>query len=314
MQFRLYFLKTIFIFLVVIVVVSASTDYSDFLIADDKELELDFTSSSLPVYDLTTLFNKNELGLPLFDQTTPPLDNDLELFSSYLEDPFGAEFDISTTTSPETSSLLDLPSWDDTSSELAAGCLASEISLSSSALVSRSRVVRRTDDDSSSCQPYPQRSEEDQLFESLQRETYSITCNLITRGVLPIAMVPSDSPKDVVTNGKVIRSIYVLNAGLQSYCPVTLYRATIRVYTYFRTCIYVPKNSASPYTWPFQSVDVSFELTWPFTFVVADVALVPPGRTVYCCQTFEKQFFFWTTGINCVELTSILFYDYPVGF
>lgn len=184
-------------------IVSASIDYSDFALNDESE----FVLSSLPADQIA--FSNDELSSPL-DQTISLFDEELPSSSP---DAFTG-FDVS-------------PDFENTSSELSwdesfklASCSTSEVSLPLA--LGKSRVRRA--DDSSSCSNFDHQA----ALQALQNGKFSLTCTLVTAGVLPFAMAQSDSFRSVVVNTNVLNSINPLNFGPRLYYPSTLHRATRR--------------------------------------------------------------------------------------
>ena len=188
------------------IIVSASIDYSDFMPADDA---LEPVLATLPVDQVT--LSSDELS-PLFDQTT-------SLFS---EEP--------SSSSPDSFTGFDVfPDAENTSSDLSldqsfklASCSTSDASLAPALGKSRLRRV----DDASSC---PNPAEHDAILESIQTGKFSLTCTLVTKGVLPFAMAQSDGFRSVVTDTRVLNTLSpLLGFGPRLYYPSTLYRATLR--------------------------------------------------------------------------------------
>ena len=185
-------------------IVSASIDYSDFALADD---ESELVLTSLPIDQLA--LSNDELSSPL-DQTTSLFDEELPSSSP---DPFTG-FDVSSNSENTSSDLL----WDD--SFKLASCSTSEVSLPPALGKSR---VRRADDSSSCANPDHQAA-----LQAIENGKFSLTCTLVTAGVLPFAMAQSDSFRSEVVNTKVLNSINPLNFGPRLYYLSTLYRATLR--------------------------------------------------------------------------------------
>lgn len=186
------------------IIVSAFTDYSDFISAGE-ESEPIFTS--LPTDQ--TAFSDDEFN-PSLDQTASLFD---ELPSSSSSAPFTG-FDVS----PDSEiTSLDLSS--DDSFKLAS-CSTSEGLLPSA--LGKSRIRRAGA--SSSCNV----PDEDTVLQSIQSGKFSLTCSLITAGRLLYAMVPSDRPEDSVYNPVVWQLISPMDFGFRLYHPTTLYRATLR--------------------------------------------------------------------------------------
>lgn len=203
MYFR-HFLVTISI---LSVVVSVSMDYSDFLVPDDTS-ESALTSLSL---DQTAL-SDDESSSP-FDETTSLFDAESSPFSS----DFFAGSDLSTDPDNTPSDF----SWND--SFQLADCSESEVSLPPALGKSRVRRV----DDSSSCAD-PENEQNEQVLQSIQDGKFSVTCTLVTGGVLPFAMTASDDSKDVEGNTYVLEPITILGRGPRIYYASTLYHATLR--------------------------------------------------------------------------------------
>lgn len=203
-MFIIYFRHLLGTIVFLSVIVSASIDYSDFTLTDDQ---LEPVLTSLPI-DQTGI-SINELSPPL-DQTIPFFD---EEFSSSTPDPLTVfDLPVDPENTPLDFSLKD-------SFELAS-CSKSEVFFPPA--LGKSRVRRA--DDSSSCANF----EYQLVLRSILKGKYSITCMLVTAGVLPFAMAQSDSPKDVVINTNVLNSINTLNFGPRLYYPATLYRAILR--------------------------------------------------------------------------------------
>lgn len=190
-------------------VVSASIIYSDFTSPDDdSNPEL----TSLP-FDQTALLS-NQLS-PFFDQTTP-------LFNTESNGELA---------SADAITALDLP-WnpDSPSSDMIwgdsfelAGCTTSESFLPA---VGKSRV-RRADDSSSCIDPENVEDEFLDIKLSLHKQEFSISCTLLTAGLLPVAVAASGDPADVQVNTNVLNSVSVFYAPPRLYYPTTLYRASV---------------------------------------------------------------------------------------
>lgn len=190
-------------------VVSASMIYSDFTLPDDWNSE----PTSLP-FDQTALLS-HRLSLS-FDQTTPLLDteSDGELAST------------------DAVTALDLP-WnpDYPSSDMIwdgsfefADCTTSESSLPA---IGKSRA-RRADDSSSCTNPdHSDGGEVWRMFESLDKQEFSISCTLLTAGLLPVAVAASHEAADVQVNLDVLNSVSIFYRAPRLYYPTTLYRARL---------------------------------------------------------------------------------------
>ena len=144
--------------------------------------------------------------------------------------------------------------------------------------------VRRADD--SYCRDVTP-DDNKKITESLIQGRYAISCTLLTRGVLPFALIPSGLPQDVVTNTNVLNPLATIGLGPRLYYPSTLYRATLG------TKISIPMLC--------NSFNADFDIS-----VLGAAALAPPFPEVWCCQNYEQTTLLFVTGFNCVELGEIL--------
>lgn len=144
---------------------------------------------------------------PLLVDPNTPFDPNAPLFDGGFSssDPL-ALFDQSTDSENTSSDML----WDDS------------FKLASCSTLSR---VRRADDSGSCSNINP--SDNQQIIQSLLQGKFSITCTLLTVGVLPFALMASDGPDDVIMNMNTLNSVATIGLGPRLYYPSTLYRATL---------------------------------------------------------------------------------------
>lgn len=147
----------------------------------------------------------------LFDPNTPLFDDGFSSSSSntlaFLDQPTGSE-------NPSSDIF-----WNDSTSFKLASC-------------STPSRVRRADD-SSSCPDFTTSDDAAKITESLIQGRFSITCTLITGGLLPFALIPSAAPQDVIMNMNVLNPLATIGLSTRLYYPSTLYRATLGMSNFF---------------------------------------------------------------------------------
>lgn len=149
--------------------------------------------------DFTQPYDESESLL--IDPNTP-------LFDGEFSSPLDSLAFLDQSTDPEATPLDTL--WDDS------------FQLASCSTPSR---VKRTDD-ASSC-PDVSTEDADKLTTSITRGEFSITCDVITRGVLPFALIPSSAPQDVQWNTDTLTMVATIGVAPRPFISATLYRAKL---------------------------------------------------------------------------------------